>query len=169
MPVARRLSRTFLALFRFAGVNTKARCAIPTPGSALMTRRSPPSIAVWSARAGVAFFFLASGWEKLPPSPAASWVKVFVTIGWGNWFLYFTGACEVLGGLLVLIPRFSEIGGGILATVMLGAIVFHTFVLGEAGSSIFNVVLIAVIVFASRKRRKQDDEMTTLELSEPEK
>ena len=33
------------------------------------------------------------------------WVGLFRQIGLGQWFRYFTGAVEILGGVLVLVPR----------------------------------------------------------------
>src|SRR2546430_2861644 len=37
--------------------------------------------------------------------PISEWVRIFDRIGLGQWFRYFTGALQVTGALLVLIPR----------------------------------------------------------------
>jgi hypothetical protein len=62
----------------------------------------PNAIGDWCLRGGIALAFVAFGWEKF--STNGHWVKLFQQIGIGQWFRYFTGVVEILGGLLVLIP-----------------------------------------------------------------
>jgi hypothetical protein len=50
------------------------------------------------------------------------WVRVFNRIGFGEWFRYVTGALQIVGGVLTLVPRVSLIGIGILACTMAGAV-----------------------------------------------
>src|ERR1022692_3826214 len=64
----------------------------------------------WVVRGGVAVFFVIFGMEKFSSDPGSHWVKLFEQIGAGVWFRYFTGVVEVLGGLLVLIPRTALAG-----------------------------------------------------------
>ena len=63
------------------------------------------AIGDWTVRGGVALFFLIFGMEKFSADPGSHWVLLFQQIGAGAWFRYFTGVVEVLGALLVLIPR----------------------------------------------------------------
>ena len=94
----------------------------------------------WVMRGGVAVFFVVFGLEKFSPDPGSHWVKLFAQIGAGVWFRYFTGVVEVLGGLLVLIPRTALAGLAVLACTMAGAAVILAFVVGEPGSSVFPAI-----------------------------
>lgn len=89
---------------------------------------------------------------------------MFAKIGFGDWFRYLTGALEVLGGLLLVIPITTRIGAGLLVAVMAGAIFFHVFVLGDPFSSIINLGLIVGILVAARQRKLEDENLTSLEL-----
>ncbi len=40
--------------------------------------------------------------------------QVFANIGWGQWFRYFTGALDLLGAVLVLLPRAAFYGALLL-------------------------------------------------------
>src|ERR1700694_5775113 len=49
--------------------------------------------------------FLAAGCMKFIDNPVM--VDMFNKVGLGQWFRYFTGALEIIGGVGILIPRFS--------------------------------------------------------------
>ena len=57
----------------------------------------------WILRGAIAVMFVLFGAEKFPSQAGAPWVVMFQQIGAGDWFRYFTGVVEVLGGILVLI------------------------------------------------------------------
>lgn len=98
--------------------------------------------------------FVLFGLEKFPSSPEAMWVKMFQQIGIGQWFRYFTGVVEVLGGVLVLIPRTVTAGLASLACTMAGAALIVAFVLGRPGDSVFPLLfLVALSVFWLSRRR----------------
>ena len=100
----------------------------------------------WAVRGGVAVFFVVFGMEKFSSDAGSHWVKLFEQIGAGVWFRYFTGVVEVLGGLLVLIPRTVLIGLAVLACTMAGAVLILMFVVGEPGASVFpGIFLIALM------------------------
>jgi putative oxidoreductase len=63
--------------------------------------------------------FLSAAAMKL--SGAEMEVAAFNQVGLGQWFRYFVGALEVIGGIAVLMPRFSIIGAGVLLSVDIGA------------------------------------------------
>jgi putative oxidoreductase len=109
---------------------------------------SEPSkpIGDWAVRGGVTVFFVVFGMEKFSSDPGSHWVNLFAQIGAGVWFRYFTGVVEVLGGLLVLIPRTALIGLAVLACTMAGAVVILAFVVGEPGSSIFPGIFLITLV-----------------------
>jgi uncharacterized membrane protein YphA (DoxX/SURF4 family) len=75
----------------------------------------------WVVRGGIALLFILIGLDKIPSGPDAPWVVFFRQAGIGQWFRYFTGTVEVLGGLLVLPPRTVNVGLTILVGVMAGA------------------------------------------------
>jgi putative oxidoreductase len=74
----------------------------------------------WTIRIGVAAFYLVFGLEKFSASEL-HWVTLVREIGIGDWFRYFTGCVEVLGALLVLIPRAPAIGLALLSATMAAA------------------------------------------------
>lgn len=123
-----------------------------------------PKLIDWIIRVAVAFVFISSGLEKFSIGPGAEWIRMFAKIGFGDWFRYLTGALEVLGGLLLVIPITTRIGAGLLVAVMAGAIFFHVFVLGDPFSSIINLGLIVGILVAARQRKLEDENLTSLEL-----
>jgi putative oxidoreductase len=108
-------------------------------------------VADWIARIGVAVFFLIFGLEKFGSDP--HWTKLFHEIGWGDWFRYFTGAVEILGGVLVMIPRIAFLGFAMLACTMLGAAGFLIFAIGSAASAILPAVIFLVLVTLGWRER----------------
>ncbi len=52
----------------------------------------------WVLRTCVAVLFGSVGYEKLSPTPGSYWLTLFAEIGFGEWFVCFTGAVQVLGG-----------------------------------------------------------------------
>jgi uncharacterized membrane protein YphA (DoxX/SURF4 family) len=75
----------------------------------------------------VALAFIGAGGAKL--AGAAAMVEVFDKVGFGQWFRYFTGLLEVTAGIGLLISRFAFYAAGLLAIVMVGAIIAHLTVL----------------------------------------
>lgn len=118
----------------------------------------------WIIRAAVAFVFVSTGLEKFSIGPGQEWIRIFAKIGLGDWFRYLTGAMEIAGGLLLLIPFAARAGVLLLLACMLGAIVCHLFVLGDPFSSIINVGLILAILAAGREPKPEDEALTSLEL-----
>jgi putative oxidoreductase len=86
------------------------------------------NIALWVLQIGAAGMFLVVGFFKLSGDPRM--VGLFDAIGVGQWFRYVTGSLEVLGAILLLIPRLSGLGALLLVGVMLGAVATHLFIVG---------------------------------------
>lgn len=126
--------------------------------------RSALKIGPWVLRLAVAFVFVSCGLEKFGIGPGQEWIRIFAKIGLGDWFRYLTGAMEVAGGLLLVIPFATKIGVALLVTCMAGAIVCHLFVLGDPFSSIINIGLIAAILAAGRQFKPEDEDFTKLGL-----
>jgi uncharacterized membrane protein YphA (DoxX/SURF4 family) len=112
----------------------------------------------WAVRVCVALVFAVTGLEKFPAGPGY-WVSVFDSIGLGQWFRYFTGIVEVVGGLLFLVPGVTAVGAALLAAAMIGAMVVHIVVFKQPANILFpgaylvGVVLAFAKLRASRRRR----------------
>jgi uncharacterized membrane protein YphA (DoxX/SURF4 family) len=52
-------------------------------------------------------------------------IHEFGVFGLPLWFMYLTGVLELIGAILVLIPRLASGGAGLLGCVMLGALAAH--------------------------------------------
>jgi len=102
---------------------------------------------LWALQILVALVFVAAAAAKLMSVPFA--VEEFAQFGLGQWFRYFTAAMELTGAILLVTPRFAAIGGGVLATVMIGAIFADLFVLGDSPipAGILLVVSSAILWF----------------------
>jgi hypothetical protein len=74
-----------------------------------------------------------------------SWVKLFDQIGIGQWFRHFTGVVEILGGVLVLIPKTITAGLAILTCTMASAALILVFVVKRPGDAVFSGLLAIVL------------------------
>jgi putative oxidoreductase len=112
------------------------------------------NVLLWVLQIAAAGMFLMVGHLKL--SGDARLVGLFEAIGLGQWFRYMTGALEVLGAILLVIPRTSGLGALMLACVMVGAVVTHVFIVG--GSPLMAIILLGVtgVVAWGRRRRTMD-------------
>jgi hypothetical protein len=90
------------------------------------TRRTI-NVLLWGVQALLAFLFINAAWAKLAGNPEM--VALFTAVGSGQWFRYVTGILELAGAGLILVPKTRRIGAVVLATVMLGAIMVHLFIL----------------------------------------
>jgi len=80
-------------------------------------------------------------------------IELFRSIGVGQWLRYVTGSLEVLGAVLLLVPRLSGLGALLLVGVMLGAVPTHLFVVG--GSPLQAIILLIVTGVVAWGRRKR--------------
>ena len=95
-------------------------------------------IAVWTLRGLLATVFIAAAAMKLTGMPRM--VQEFGLVGFGQWFRIFTGALEIGGAVLFLVPRTRIWGGLVLLGICVCAFaaqigplhgdVVHVFVLG---------------------------------------
>jgi hypothetical protein len=122
------------------------------PTSAPRAGTSPSralNVTLWIVQILVAAAFLAAGATKLAGIDMQ--VATFESIGLGQWFRYFTGAVEIAGAVLLLVPRRAFYGAALLAATMVGAIATHLFVIG--GSAIPALVLLIATAAAAWFRR----------------
>jgi uncharacterized membrane protein YphA (DoxX/SURF4 family) len=114
------------------------------------SRDSRNALTDWILRGGIAVAFVAFGAEKFTDP---QWVKIFQQIGFGQWFRYFTGVVEILGGLLVLIPWTVTPGLVLLACTMFSAALIWVFVLGQAANFIIPGAFgVALVLFWLNRR-----------------
>jgi uncharacterized membrane protein YphA (DoxX/SURF4 family) len=120
------------------------------------TLREPRNVlGDWILRGCIAVVFVVFGAEKFPAGPESTWVNLFQQIGAGQWFRYFTGVVEVLGGVLVLIPWTVTIGLALLACTMASAALILAFVIGRPGDMIVSVgCLIGLAAFWWGRRNR---------------
>jgi putative oxidoreductase len=108
-------------------------------------------IASWVVQILAGGMLLMAGIGKLRGTPEM--VGAFQAIGIGQWFRILTGTLEVIGAVLIVIPRFIGLGAALLAAVMVGAVATHLFVVG--GSPLMALVLLAATGFVLWVRRGQ--------------
>jgi uncharacterized membrane protein YphA (DoxX/SURF4 family) len=109
------------------------------------------NLILWVLQAACAAIFIFAGSKKLMADPMM--VAVFAKVGIGQWFRILTGTLEVVGGVLLLVPRFSAAAAAMLACVMAGATVSHLTMLG--GSPALAIGLLAACLAIAWFRRGQ--------------
>jgi putative oxidoreductase len=109
------------------------------------------NVGLWILQIGAAGMFLMVGFLKLSGDPQM--VALFQAIGLGQWFRYVTGSLEVLGAVLLLIPRLSGLGALLLVGVTLGAVTTHLFVIG--GNPLLAIILLIVTGIIAWGRRER--------------
>lgn len=103
---------------------------------------------VWGVRILLALAFGAAGIAKLAGVPPM--VQLFETIGVGQWFRFLTGAVEIAGAVLLLVPATGFFGGVLLAATMIGGVTTHLLI---GGSPIPAIVLGLLSAFVAWRLR----------------
>ena len=111
--------------------------------SATSSKPHSANIAVWILRVIVAALFLFAGFLKLSGQPMM--VQEFDTVGLGQWFRYFTGILEVVGGVATLVPAVSALGALLLLAVDVGAFVAQ---IAAIHIDWIHPIVIAVVILA---------------------
>ena len=118
-------------------------------GAATSTPSKAFHIVLWILQGLASLAFLMASSGKLLGKPEM--VALFEAIGIGQWFRYVTGILELTGAVLVLIPKTCSAGAVLLATVMVGAIATHLFILHNAPTA--PLVLLVLTGFIAWGRR----------------
>src|SRR5579872_7297059 len=115
------------------------------------TAREPrAAITDWLLRAAIAIAFVSFGMEKFTDP---QWVGFFTRVGFGQWFRTFTGVVEILGAVLVLIPKTATAGLALLACTMGSAVLIWAFVLGQPANGIITgAFCVALVMFGLYRR-----------------
>jgi putative oxidoreductase len=126
---------------------------MPEPAARSRARK----VAEWGLRLFLALVFVYAGVQKFPSAPGAMWVKVFADIGLGQWFRYFTGVVEVVGGALLLVPAATILAVPLLACTMVGAIIVHVLVVGTGPQTVAVSILLTGLLAIWVMRRAGAD------------
>jgi putative oxidoreductase len=109
------------------------------------------NIATWVVQVVVGLLFVGGGMAKLFGDPAL--VDLFDEIGAGAWLMYFVGACEVAGGIGLMIPRLCGFAAAALGVLIVGAIITNVAVVDENPAlPIVYLVVLAGLVYRRRDR-----------------
>ncbi|MVU83062.1 DoxX family membrane protein [Nocardia sp. ET3-3] len=106
------------------------------------------------------FFVFASGLPKFMGQADA--VRIFHQIGWGEWFMYFTGLVEVSGGIGLMVRRLTGPAAAGLSITMVCAAATQVFVIGGAGLAVFPLILVGVFAWIAYERRESFSTFTNL-------
>jgi uncharacterized membrane protein YphA (DoxX/SURF4 family) len=101
-------------------------------------------LATWLPRIALAIVFVSVGTQKFAAD--GMWVRIFRDIGFGKWFRYLTGAMQVGGAVLLLIPRTAAVGFVAIGCTMAGAVAFWVLTHHAFNALIPGVLLIAITV-----------------------
>jgi len=125
------------------------------PELKLLSEREPFNpLSDWIIRVGVAAFYFVFGLEKFSGAEL-HWIKLFQEIGIGEWFRYFTGAVEMIGALLVLIPEAALVGFTLLSVTMAAAASILLLVLHRPADSVFPAIFLLVLAGLAWNRRRR--------------
>ena len=108
-------------------------------------------IGTWILQGLLAAVFLFAGTMKLAGS--AEMVQNFHHFGYGDGFRIFIGACEVAGGIALLIPQVTTLASLGLMVIMVGAAythLAHNDGWGAATPAIVLFVLLGIVAYARR-------------------
>ena len=102
------------------------------------------TIVLWVCQILGALTFLMAGAAKIEGGPEM--IQLFHKIGIGQWLRYLTGAIEVAGAVLLLVPAWAAIGAATLACVMVGAAATNLFVMHDSTPMPLVVILFTLQV-----------------------
>ena len=100
------------------------------------------STAFWILQGLLAATFLVAGTTKLAGQQMQ--IAFFEKIGFGQWFRYFTGGLEVLGVILVLVPRTAGLGATLLGMTLVGTVEIHLLIIG--GNPVPSIALLVIAI-----------------------
>jgi uncharacterized membrane protein YphA (DoxX/SURF4 family) len=104
---------------------------------------------------------LGMGLAGLAKFQGDQWQDMFVGWGYPAWFALVVGSAEVVGALVLFVPRFASYAASMLIIIMLGAIGTVSWSTYETelglGVPIIHIVVLSIILFARRKRRWRPD------------
>ena len=122
-----------------------------TSPSAMFDQPTSEPAPTWRSHAIVAIAFLFFGFDKF----SAGWDRFFAGLPFPPWFRTLTALTEILGAILVLIPRTAQFGLFLLSATMFSAVLIWIFLMHSPASSVFPaVILLALLAFWKTQRDK---------------
>jgi uncharacterized membrane protein YphA (DoxX/SURF4 family) len=106
------------------------------------------NIALWILQGLAAAAFLMAGAAKLSGQPVM--VEMFDKVGLGQWFRYLTGSIEVVSAILLLVPKLTPVGAGLLVCTMTGAVITHLAKIGGSPAPAIVLGCFAAIILWGR-------------------
>ncbi len=107
------------------------------------------TLGVWVPTVLFGALFVMQGIMKL--QPGSPWPQMFERWGYPAGFHWLVGVLELLGGILLFVPRLAGYAAVMLGTVMLGAFLTHL-VHGETIGTVTTFVIASVLVLLVRVR-----------------
>jgi uncharacterized membrane protein YphA (DoxX/SURF4 family) len=101
----------------------------------------------------LAISLIAGGVAKFAPS--GPYAEKFSDWGYPSWFRFVVGSGEIVGAVLLLVPRRRFLGAALLGVILVGAIVTHIVnqdPLSEAVMAPTCLALVSIVALASRDR-----------------
>ena len=114
-------------------------------------------ITIWVLRVFLGLAFLTIGAAKLTASLGT--VGWFAQLGWGQWFCYLTGLLDVVGALLLFMPRWTCYGALVLTCTIGMATVLNLALPLRQNLAVPLVLtlLAAILTWLTRTRREMSD------------
>ncbi|MEQ9263963.1 MAG: DoxX family protein [Balneolaceae bacterium] len=109
----------------------------------------------WALVIILALLFISSGYPKI--IPGESMIERFSNWGYSKGFAQMIGLIELLGGVLLLLPRVSFYASLVLSFIMLGAV--YTHISTGIGSPWFAIIT-ALLLMLTAYLLKRDDTVT---------
>jgi putative oxidoreductase len=106
------------------------------------------SICCWVLQLLLAAFFAIQGIVKLSGSPA--WISRFRAWGYPDRFYFVVGLAELLGAVLLLIPRLAKFGAVMLVAVMVEATATHLIHGEPQMTTVVLATLLAIVLYIRR-------------------
>ena len=82
----------------------------------------------------------------MPPLPEGSPAALFMGAFGPTGYMTFVKVCELLGGILVLVPRTRNFGLLLLGPILTNILAYHIFIM--KGATLFDPMLIVIVLLA---------------------
>ena len=117
----------------------------------IATKMTTKAKFLWALQIVIGLYFVAvagANFIGIPPM-----IEQFDKIGVGQWFRYVTATCQLLGGIALLMPKFSFYGAVLLSCIMIGAIIVRMAILGS--NPVFAIALLLTNLLIAWNRRNK--------------
>jgi uncharacterized membrane protein YphA (DoxX/SURF4 family) len=104
----------------------------------------------------------ASTWGKFAPGGTFAgepYSQKFVEWGYPSWFRFVVGSGEIVGALLLLVPRRRFLGAALLGVILVGAVLTHILnqdPLSQAAMAPTCLALVSIVAWTTRPADRHD-------------